>query len=475
MYNISKKEFNEKRESNKAFQVIYEEDCDEITPISIFFNLTGDKKFILESNYFESPKGRYSFAGVNPYAVVEGFKNHVVIHENEKIMEVKSDVLAVVKKMIKKYEIKDSKYSFSGGAIGYIGYDIIKQYERISDNNPDDLQIPDAVMMFYKKIIGYDNLKHKVICIYNMFPEDEISFEEVQMEIQNMSKKIKTNNGLHALKENKSPANIVSNFKKEEFCKMVEDAKEYIARGDIFQVVLSQRFTADTDENPFNIYRRLRGQNPSPYLFYIDFGEFQITGSSPESLVSVYKNKVITNPIAGTRPRGKDEIEDLKLKNELINDEKEIAEHSMLLDLARNDIGKISKFGTVNVDKLMKIELYSHVMHIVSEVSGVLGGNYDCFDALKTCIPAGTVSGAPKIRAMEIIDKLENTRRGCYAGAVGYFSFDGNMDTCIAIRTLVIKNGKAYAQAGGGIVYDSIPENEYDESLNKSKILREVI
>lgn len=475
MYNISKTEFNSLKEGKKSFQVIYEEECDEITPISIFFNMQGKNKFLLESNYFNNPKGRYSFVGTDPYAVVKSYREKIFVKEGEVVTEEKGKVLDTVKRLVKEHSMGKTEYTFSGGAIGYIGYDIIKQYERISDDNVDEQNIPEAILMFYKKIVGYDHLTHKVIYIYNVFSEDNISFEEVSVEIEKMKKQVKTSKGMHDIKRSSVDKNITSNFTKEEFCKIVSKAKEYIRKGDIFQVVLSQRFTMDIDEEPFDIYRKLRSKNPSPYLFYIDFGDFQITGSSPESLVSVYDDKVITNPIAGTRPRGKDEKEDLKLKNELINDEKEIAEHSMLLDLARNDIGKISEFGTVSVDKLMEVEFYSHVMHIVSEVSGKLKEGLDCFDALKTCIPAGTVSGAPKIRAMEIIDELENVKRGCYAGAVGYFSFDGNMDTCIAIRTLVIKDQKAYAQAGGGIVYDSIPENEYQESLNKSRILREVI
>ncbi|KOF56853.1 MULTISPECIES: anthranilate synthase component I [Clostridium] len=475
MYNISKTEFNNLKKSKKSFQVIVEEDCDEITPISIFFNMQGKNKFLLESNYFNNSKGRYSFVGTDPYAIVKSYREKIFVEEGEVVYEEQGKVLDTVKRLIKEHSMEKTEYTFSGGAIGYIGYDIIKQYERISDDNVDELQIPEAILMFYKKIVGYDHLTHKAIYIYNVFSEDHASFEDVSLEIKNMKKEIKTNKGMHDIKRSSVDKNITSNFTKDGFCKIVSKAKEYIRKGDIFQVVLSQRFTMDIDEQPFDIYRKLRSRNPSPYLFYIDFGDFQITGSSPESLVSVYGDKVITNPIAGTRPRGKDEKEDSKLKNELINDEKEIAEHSMLLDLARNDIGKISEFGTVKVDKLMEVEFYSHVMHIVSEVSGKLKDGFDCFDALKTCIPAGTVSGAPKIRAMEIIDELENVKRGCYAGAVGYFSFDGNMDTCIAIRTLVIKNKKAYAQAGGGIVYDSIPENEYQESLNKSKILKEVI
>ena len=290
-----------------------------------------------------------------------------------------------------------------------------------------------------------------------------------------INKKIHSGYSKHNLPEVLKDKAFKSNFTEEEFCAMVEKAKEYIRNGDIFQVVLSQRLTIKTESDSFDIYRRLRSKNPSPYLFYIDYTDFQIVGSSPESLVSVFGDKVTTNPIAGTRPRGKDEEEDEKLKQELLQDEKEIAEHMMLVDLGRNDIGKVSEFGTVKLDKFKEVDLYSHVMHIVSEVSGKLKKEYDCFEALKSCLPAGTVSGAPKIRAMEIIDELENVRRGMYSGAVGYFSFSGNMDVCIAIRTIVFKNKTAYLQAGAGIVYDSVPEKEYQETLNKAMALKEVI
>lgn len=475
MYNISEKEFNDKRKLKKPFQVTYEENGDEITPISIFYNICGEKKFLLESNILKDVKGRYSFIGRNPYAVVKGFKGYTTIEKDGFSERINEKFLSVAKKFTEKGKVEESQYPFSGGGMGYVGYDIIKQYEKVPDENRDDLKIPDAVVMFYKTVICYDHMKNNIVYIYNVFPEDKISYEEVKKELGSLSDIARSNKVMHKLPERHASSKITSNFTKSEFCEMVEKAQKYIVKGDIFQMVPSQRFTMEIKDTPFNIYRRLRTKNPSPYLFYIDFGDFQITGSSPESLVSVFGNIVATNPIAGTRPRGKDKEEDIKLKNELINDEKEIAEHSMLLDLARNDIGKISEFGTVTVDKFMEVEFYSHVMHIVSKVSGKLKKEYDCFEALKSCIPAGTVSGAPKIRAMEIIDELENTKRGCYAGAVGYFSYDGNMDTCIAIRTLVIKDGKAHAQAGGGVVYDSVPENEYEESMNKSEILKEVI
>ena len=279
----------------------------------------------------------------------------------------------------------------------------------------------------------------------------------------------------YELKEADKNKKLQFNMTKEKFCSLVEKAKDHIKSGDIFQVVLSQRLKFKTSAEPFDVYRRLRSKKPSPYLFYIDFGDFQAAGSSPESLVTVNGDKVKTNPIAGTRIRGKNPEEDIKLKAELLEDEKEKAEHVMLVDLGRNDIGRISEFGTVKLDRFMEVDFYSHVMHIVSMVSGKLKKPLTCFDALSSCLPVGTVSGAPKIRAMEIIDELEETKRGIYAGAVGYFSYNGNMDTCIAIRTILFKDGYAYVQAGAGIVCDSVPESEYMETLNKAMAMKEVI
>lgn len=329
--------------------------------------------------------------------------------------------------------------------------------------------------MFYKSFICYDHFKHRIYIVYNVYPDEDVEYEEVLQEINGLLQEIKsTNIEFHDLSPQEEKE-VNYNFTKEEFCQIVKKAKEYIEKGDIFQVVLSQRLKARVNSHPFEVYRRLRSKNPSPYLFYIDFGVFQLLGSSPESLVSVFGDKVTTNPIAGTRRRGKDVEEDLRLKDELLKDEKERAEHVMLVDLGRNDIGKVSEFGSVKIERFMEVDFYSHVMHIVSTVSGKLKRGLTAFDALIACLPAGTVSGAPKIRAMEIIDELENVRRSFYAGAVGYFSYNGNMDMCIAIRTILFKEGYAYVQAGAGIVYDSIPEMEYCETLNKAMALKEVL
>lgn len=476
MFNFTEEQFINEKKSGEVFPVILQTNADELTPINIFYSLKGKNKFLLESVSDSGNTGRYSFLGVDPFISVKSSGKEITIVKGKKEERFEGDVLDTVRKLIKvNYKAYGVKFPFSGGAVGYIGYDVIRQYEKLPDNNPDIIKIPETYLMFYKKIICYDHFKHSLSVIYNVFPEDTISYAEVAYELKSISEKIHSGDAKHSLPEALKDKTFKSNFSEEEFCSIVEKAKEYIRNGDIFQVVLSQRLTINTESHSFDVYRRLRSKNPSPYLFYIDYEDFQIVGSSPESLVSVFGSKVTTNPIAGTRKRGKDEKEDEELKQELLQDEKEIAEHMMLVDLGRNDIGKVSEFGTVKLEKFKEVDLYSHVMHIVSEVSGTLKKEYDCFEALKSCLPAGTVSGAPKIRAMEIIDELENLRRGLYAGAVGYFSYDGNMDMCIAIRTIIFKDNNAYLQAGAGIVYDSVPKMEYQETLNKAMALKEVI
>jgi anthranilate synthase component 1 len=483
MINIDKDKFYELKKSGISFPVILERDGDEVTPITIFNSLEGDRKCLLESATGGSGMGRYSIIGIEPYIEIKSNDDKITSinrDENKEIEYENCDVLKVVKQFLNvKYDDLNNKMPFVGGAIGYAGYDVIRQYEKLPDNNEKEIDVPEAYLMFYKITIIHDHYRHKIYYVYNVAKNsslyEKLEYENIETKLREISEKVKNYDKKTFIKESDVNKKETSNFTEEEFCEMVEKAKEYIRKGDIFQVVLSQRFTIETKSEPFDVYRRLRSANPSPYLFYIEFDNFHIVGSSPESLVSVIDGTVTTNPIAGTRPRGKTEEEDNQLEKELLKDEKELAEHTMLVDLGRNDIGKISEFGSVKLDKFMEIEKYSHVMHIVSKVSGKLKQGFDCFEALKSCLPAGTVSGAPKIRAMEIIDELENVKRGIYAGALGYFSYTGNMDVCIAIRTLVFKDGKAYVQAGGGLVYDSVPKTEYQESLNKSKALREVI
>jgi anthranilate synthase component 1 len=476
MLNISENDFESLKRKKIVFPVYNEINGDELTPISIFYNLKGNNKFLLESAESGKEWGRYSFIGSEPYMRIKSYGENIEIVKDGCNDTANGKVLDYIKKFVNiPYENIGMSFPFTGGAVGYAGYDIIRQYEKLPDKNEDEIKVPEAYFMFYKKFICYDHFKHTISVIYNVFPNETLTYDGINKEIDTMLNDINNTNVYHDLPYSKNNIELSSNLSKDEFCSIVEKAKRYIENGDIFQVVLSQRFKAKITSKPFDIYRRLRSKNPSPYLFYIDFEEFQLMGSSPESLVSVFSDKVITNPIAGTRRRGKNQEEDLKLKEELLKDEKERAEHVMLVDLGRNDIGKVSEFGSVKVERFMEVDFYSHVMHIVSKVSGKLKKGLTCFDALASCLPAGTVSGAPKVRAMEIIDELENVRRSFYAGATGYFSYNKNMDMCIAIRTALIKDNTAYIQSGGGIVYDSVPENEYIESLNKAKALKEVM
>jgi len=474
--NISKEDFYAYKKMGYTFPVYEEINGDEITPINIFYSLSGKHKFLLESANGGSHWGRYSFIGKDPYLSVLSYGRDIKIITTEEESNKRGLALEEVKNFLQiNYNPLGLNIPFTGGAVGYVSYDAIRLYEKLPEKNPDEINIPDVYFMFYKSFICYDHFKHEVYIVYNVFANEDTEYEEVLQKINELLNEIKSNKiEFHDLSLQEEKV-ITYNFTKEEFCQIVERAKKYIEKGDIFQVVLSQRLKAKTNSDPFEIYRRLRSKNPSPYLFYIDFGDFQLLGSSPESLVRVFQDKVTTNPIAGTRRRGKDEKEDLKNKEELLKDEKERAEHVMLVDLGRNDIGKVSEFGSVKVERFMEVDFYSHVMHIVSTVSGKLKKGFTAFDALIACLPAGTVSGAPKIRAMEIIEELENVKRSFYAGAVGYFSYNGNMDMCIAIRTILIKENTAYLQAGAGIVYDSIPEMEYYEILNKVMVLKEVL
>ncbi|KPU43593.1 anthranilate synthase component 1 [Oxobacter pfennigii] len=476
MVNINETEFKELKGQKAAFPVVLEVNCDELTPISIFYCLEGENKFLLESAQRGVEWGRYSFMGANPYMHVKSYGQDISIEKEGKVENTQGMILEYMEDIMKSpYRQNGRELPFTGGAVGYAGYDIVRQYESLPDKNEDEINIPEAYFMFYKIIYCYDHLRHTLSAIYNVFPLDEASYDEVTKQLEMAIEKVNIQGEVHHMAAESEKKEVKSNFTEEEFCSIVKKAKEHIVKGDIFQAVLSQRLTAKSHSHPFDVYRRLRSKNPSPYLFYIDFTEFQVVGSSPESLVSVKGDTVTTNPIAGTRPRGKTAQEDMKLKEELLRDEKERAEHLMLVDLGRNDIGKVSTLGSVRLDKFMDVDLYSHVMHIVTKVSGELHDNMSCFDALKACLPAGTVSGAPKVRAMEIIDDLENIRRGLYAGAVGYFSYDGNMDMCIAIRTIIFKEDTAYLQAGAGIVYDSDPSYEYVETLNKVMILKEAL
>jgi len=476
MVNLTESEFEKKKSLNVIFPMFININGDELTPVNIFYKLKGKYKFLLESASNLGEEGRYSFMGSSPYMLLSSKGENITITKGTETKNQKGKVLDYAEgHLLKAYEKSDLELPFVGGAIGYIGYDIIRQYENLPDNNPDELNLPETFLLFYNDFICFDHFKNTLLLIHNVIPEEDEDYNTVFNKLNAMKAMIDKEFPNHELIHSSQNKEVISNYKKEDFCSLVNKAKDYITAGDIFQVVLSQRLRIKNNVDPFEVYRKLRRSNPSPYMFYIDFESFKLAGASPESLVKVKNNKVITNPIAGTRPRGETAKEDQQLKEELLKDEKELAEHLMLVDLGRNDIGKISEFGSVKLDKFMEVEFFSHVMHICSKVSGTLRPGLNCFNALQSCLPVGTVSGAPKIRAMEIIDELENTRRGIYSGAIGYFSYDGDMDTCIAIRTIVFKDDFAYVQAGAGIVYDSVPESEYAETLNKTMALMEVL
>ncbi|MFZ7133546.1 MAG: anthranilate synthase component I [Eubacteriales bacterium] len=461
--------------------IIKEIEGDVDTPISLFKKLCKDEvSYLLESMEGGSKWGRYSFVGRKPYITIIGSKNSLGIHKGDESTTIPGKYMDEIRKLFKKYTMPDLEMypDFLGGAVGYIGYDIIRDYEELRDINHDDIEVPDIHLFIMKEIIVYDHMRQKILIIVNQFTEDkavEQQYSQCMERLTLIEREIR-NNTINKTSEIPSEAlHFRSNETKKTFIDKVKTAKEHIRRGDIFQVVLSQRLEVETRMNPLEFYRVLRSLNPSPYMYYINCEDYKIVGSSPELLVKLKEGIIETCPIAGTRPRGKDETEDEKLACELLDDEKEKAEHLMLVDLARNDIGKLSQFGTVKLSQFMEIHRYSHVMHLVSNVLGCIDNKYDMFDVLISCLPAGTVSGAPKVRAMEIIDALEISKRGLYAGCIGYFGFNGNMDTCITIRTVLFKNNKAYIQVGAGIVADSQPDNEYDETLRKAEALLDAI
>ncbi len=473
--------FKNLSKDSKMVSICMEIEGDMDTPITLYRKLCKSKNsFLLESVENGNKWGRFSFIGRNPFIIVKCNGDEVIINKEDKVINKKGNSIEIIKELINHYKAPkiDNMPDFIGGAVGYMGYDIIRNYEKLPNVNKDDIKMPDVHLLITKEVIAYDHTKQKIKIIVNTLIKEDIKkcYEQGTNRLKEIKKEILENDFyVEEQQENSEEIKCLSNETKEEFMEKVLKAKEYIRNGDIFQVVLSQRFEVKTSISPFKAYRMLRTFNPSPYMYYINFGDYQIVGSSPELLVKANKGIVETCPIAGTRPRGKDIKEDDKYSKELLEDEKERAEHLMLVDLARNDIGKISEFGTVKVNQYMQIQKYSHVMHIVSNVIGKMKKEYDMYDALVACQPAGTVSGAPKVRAMEIIDELENNKRGVYAGAIGYLGFNGNMDTCIAIRTVVFKDNTAYIQAGAGIVADSNPESEYNETLRKAKALMETI
>jgi len=477
----------EVRKISKSFNVVplYTELLvDTETPLSIFLKLKekGQFNILLESAEGGEKWGRYSFIITGSSFYLRTRKEAGEIYERGRVKFFQSkDPLSKIKEVVRKFNHYQDRSlpRFWGGLVGYFAYDVVKFYEPVEDKNPDPVHTYDIYLVLTDVVVIHDNLTGKIKVVAPMFLENgvEEEYERAKNLIENTVRKLKERSTtfLNVVEREPDLKNWRSNFTKEEFEGIVKKAKEYIAQGDVIQVVLSQRFRKKFRGNPDNIYRVLRFLNPSPYMYYLDFGELKVIGSSPEILVRLEEGKIETRPIAGTRRRGRTEEEDKKLEEELLSDEKERAEHLMLVDLARNDIGRVAKVGSVRVENFMRIERYSHVMHIVSDVVGELKEGYDALDVLKATFPAGTVSGAPKVRAMQIIEELENERRGIYAGSVGYISFQGNMDMAIAIRTAVYRDREIFVQAGAGIVADSVPEKEWEETVNKAKALMKAI
>ena len=458
---------------------------DALTPVLAFQKLaSGPYAFLLESAAGPEKIGRYCFLGSSPFAIFKSTGRRVEIWDGDGPRTLDADdPLEEFRRYLARFRFAavPDLPRFSCGAVGYMGYDVVRFVENLPDCPADDRELPDIHYMFFDEVVIFDNLNKtvKVVCSQRtdgMEPQDayRAATGRVDALIERLRAPVtRTSEDIEPVGEVDLP--FESNFERADYLKVVERCKEYIGAGDIFQVVPSQRLKARTSASPFDIYRALRVINPSPYMFFLRFDELRLIGASPEVMVRVENRHVTVRPIAGTRQRGADDEEDERLAEELLADPKERAEHIMLVDLGRNDVGRVAKYNTVELTDTMVIEKYSHVMHIVSEVCGELRDEMDALDALKACLPAGTLSGAPKVRAMEIIDEMEPTKRGPYGGAVGYFDFSGNMDTCIAIRTIIMDGQTAYVQAGGGVVADSVPESEHQETLNKAMALLRAI
>ncbi len=489
MYYPTLEEFREKATAGNTVPVYRPILADMETPVSAFYKLMpNDFAFLLESVEGGENVARYSFLGSQPSVLFHSKGQHVTIEhlsKGETVSQEHTDPLKALEDLMHHYQpVKvDGLPQFHGGAVGYISYDMVRFVEELPDETTDELELPDCFFMIAETLLVFDHVNHQIKVVANAQIDGEVdaAYTEAIATIEGIVERLKStpnrNEPQRILPASaETPQSTVkSNFSKSDYKRAVERAKEYIAAGDIIQVVPSQRLSRQLSVEPFDVYRALRVVNPSPYMYYLKFDSFDIVGASPEMMVRVEDRLVQTRPIAGTLPRGKTAEEDKELERQLINDPKERAEHVMLVDLGRNDLGRVCEYHTVEVTDLMIVERFSHVMHIVSHVIGQLRAELSAFDVIRACLPAGTLSGAPKIRAMEIIDELEPTRRGPYGGAVGYFSFSGSADTAITIRTAVIKERVAYVQAGGGIVADSVPETEYYETMNKAHALLRAI
>ncbi len=470
------REFKELARKGNLVPVYREILADTFTPVTAFRRLGGTPSFLLESVEGGEKWARYSFIGSRPSKVLRGRGRMVEILEGDRppVVCETYDPLGVIKREITAYHPVEVEGlpRFFGGLVGYIGYDMVQFFEPVQQAAKEGLGLPDFFLMLTDTLLIFDSLRQKIQVVSNAHLDGRDAEEVYRESVQKIDAIIARLKAPEEPRDGNTavPSNgFASNMRKEDFLSAVERSKEYVMSGDIVQVVLSQRFERSSQVDPFTIYRALRVINPSPYMYYLDTGDAQLVGSSPEILVRMENGRIVLRPIAGTRRRGESDTADRALEEDLKKDPKEIAEHIMLVDLGRNDVGRVARTGTVKVTDLMAVERYSHVMHLVSNVEGDLRDGLDAFDVLSACFPAGTVSGAPKVRAMEIIEELEPARRGPYAGSVGYFSYSGNMDMCITIRTLIMKDGKVHVQAGAGIVADSVPEKEYTETVNKAK------
>ncbi|HWQ42175.1 MAG TPA: anthranilate synthase component I [Desulfosporosinus sp.] len=474
MYRPSLNEAKEIAADYKMIPVSCEIYSDVRTPIEVLKILKNVSRhcFLLESLESAEKRGRYTFLGFDPKLELTCTNGVVSINSDTKITENAKHPREYIQQILDENKSPQFDYlpPFTGGLVGYFSYDYIKYNEPSLKLDAEDQEcFKDVDLMLFDKVIAFDHLKQKIILIANVKTEElDLGYNKVVMEIDSMVNLIK-----HGAYQVTQPAKITSEFRplfeEREYCEMVNKAKHYIREGDIFQVVLSNRFEADFEGSLLNAYRILRTSNPSPYMFYISSDDLEIAGASPETLVKLQNGKLSTFPLAGTKPRGKTDEEDTQNEKDLLSDPKELAEHNMLVDLGRNDLGRISRFGTVKVENYLSIERFSHVMHIGSTVRGEIRDDKNALDAVDAVLPAGTLSGAPKIRACEIINELENNKRGIYGGAIGYLDFTGNLDTCIAIRIAFKKNGKVFVRSGAGIVADSVPENEYQECINKAQ------
>lgn len=456
--------------------------ADLLTPVSAYLRLAQDARYacLLESVEGGEKIARYTFVGANPSEIFRCRKGAVMLESDGRVRLEYGKAMEFLQSLVARYQPArvPGLPPLVGGAIGYFAYDMVRQFERIPDSGRDDAGLDDAVMMFFLGLVVFDHVQHRIWIVRNVYTDApgtlrskyNAAIREISALRKLLAKPVAVENPTRHKKRG-GRLKFTANMSRGKFTSSVRKVKEYIRAGDAFQVVLSQRFSAKMKTDPFEVYRALRVVNPSPYMYYLKLGDMAVAGSSPEMLVKVQGRDAFYRPIAGTHPRGRDEKEDQKLEAQMLADPKERAEHIMLVDLGRNDLGRVCEYGSVRVEKLMFVERYSHVLHLVSSLRGTLRKDVNCFDALAACFPAGTLSGAPKVRAMEIIDEMEPTRRGVYGGAILYLDFAGNLDSCIAIRTLVVKDGIAYVQVGAGLVADSVPEKEYQETLNKSKAL----